>query len=87
MRVAILGAGIAGLTLAHALKRSASIDLEIFEGSSRAGGRIRTTEDDGFRIEWAADAFQTGSGPALTLLRDLGLEDERIPASPQAARR
>ena len=87
MRVAILGAGIAGLTLAHALKRNASIDLEIFEGASRAGGRIRTTEDDGFRIEWAADAFQTGSGPALALLRDLGLEEERVPASPHAARR
>jgi len=88
VKVAILGAGIAGLSLAHALKKNASrIELEIFDGASRAGGRIRTTEDDGFRIEWAADAFQTGSGPALTLLRDLGLEDERVPASPDAARR
>ena len=92
MRVAVLGAGLAGLTLAHALRREASragrpLDLEIFEAGARAGGRIRTTEDDGFRIEWAADAFQTGSGPALALLRDLGLEEERVPASPQAARR
>ena len=92
MKVAILGAGIAGLTLGHALRRDASrvgraLDLEIFDGASQTGGRIRTTDDDGYRIEWAADAFQTGSGPALALLRDLGLEDERVPASPQAARR
>ena len=84
MKVAILGAGIAGLTLAHALRRDASragrpLDLALFEAQSRAGGRIRTTEDGGFRIEWAADGFQTGSGPALTLLRDLGLENERVP--------
>ena len=92
MKVAILGAGIAGLTLAHALRRDASragrpLDLALFEAQSRAGGRIRTTEDGGFRIEWAADGFQTGSGPALTLLRDLGLENERVPASKDAARR
>jgi oxygen-dependent protoporphyrinogen oxidase len=92
MKVAILGAGIAGLSLAHALRRDASrtgrpLDLSIFEAQTRAGGRIRTTEDDGFRIEWAADAFQTGSGPALALLRDLGMENERVPASPDAARR
>ncbi len=92
MRVAILGAGIAGLTLAHALRRESSragrpLDLELFEAGSRAGGRVRSTQADGFLIEWAADAFQTGSGPALTLIRDLGLEGERVPASPGAARR
>ena len=92
MKVAILGAGIAGLTLAHALRREASragrpLHLSIFEAQGRAGGRIRTTEDDGFRVEWAADAFQIGAGPALALLRDLGLEEDRVPASPDAARR
>jgi len=92
MRVAILGAGIAGLTLAHTLRREAArgghpLELEVFEAGPRAGGRIRTTEAHGFLIEWAADAFQTGSGPALALLGELGLQAERVQASPAAARR
>jgi len=92
MRVAVLGAGIAGLTVAHALKREASrggasLDLEVFEAGPRAGGRIQTTDAGGFLIEWAADAFQTGPGPARTLVTELGLDRERIEASAAAARR
>jgi len=92
MKVAVLGAGFAGLTVAHALKRDASrrgVDLtvEVFEAGARAGGRIRTTNAEGFLVEWAADAFQTGPGPAQTLIQDLGLAGERVEASPQAARR
>ncbi len=92
MRVAILGAGIAGLTLAHALRREASrggrpLDLEVFEAGARAGGRIRTTEADGFLIEWAADAFQIESAPVLSLLEELGLRGERVEAAASAARR
>jgi len=92
MRVAVLGAGIAGLTVAHALRREASrggasLDLEVFEAGPRAGGRIQTTHSGGFLIEWAADAFQTGPGPARTLVTELGLDRERIEASAGAARR
>lgn len=92
MRVAILGAGIAGLTVAHALRREASrggatLDLEVFESASRAGGRIQTAEAGGFLIEWAADAFQTGPGPARSLVTELGLDRERIEACAAAARR
>jgi oxygen-dependent protoporphyrinogen oxidase len=92
MRVAVLGAGIAGLTVAHALKREASgrgrpLELTVFESGPRAGGRIRTTDEDGFRVEWAAGAFQTGPGPARTLVEELGLSGERVEASAHAARR
>lgn len=92
MRVAVLGAGIAGLTLAHAIgrdaaRRSIRLTLEVFESGDRAGGRIRTTEDSGFRIEWAANAFRTGVGPARTLLSELGLDGTRVEASAEASRR
>ena len=92
MKVAILGAGIAGLSLAHAVRREAAragrpLELTVFEAGPRAGGRIRTHEEEGFLVEWAADAFMTGSGPAMAILRDLGMEGERVLASPDAARR
>src|SRR6185436_6780125 len=92
MRVAILGAGIAGLTVAHALERDAAragrrMEAQVFESSTRAGGRIRTAGTDGFLVESAADAFQTGPGPARKLVEELGLSGERVEASPDAARR
>jgi oxygen-dependent protoporphyrinogen oxidase len=92
VKVAILGAGIAGLTLAHALRRESPrgarpLDVEVFEAGTRAGGRIRTTAEDGFLVEWAADAFQTRSAPANALLEQLGLQGERVNASRDAARR
>ena len=92
MRVAILGAGIAGLTVAHALKRGSArggsaLEVEVFEAGSRAGGCVRTTESSGFLVEWAADAFQTGPGPARALVEELGLGSTRVEASPQSARR
>ncbi len=92
MRVAVLGAGIAGLTLAHVLRREASRarrppDLQVFEAGPRAGGRIRTTVADGFLVEWAADAFQMSSDAARSLVEEVGLGGERVEASPSAERR
>jgi len=92
MRVAILGAGIAGLTTAHAIRREAKrrgkpATIEIFEAGPRVGGRIHTTSESGFLIEWAANAFRTGVGPTQTLAADLGMEAERVEASPAANRR
>jgi len=92
VKVAILGGGVAGLTLAHALRRETAkggrtLEIEIFEAGPRAGGRIRTTLEDGFLVEWAADAIQSGSGPEVALVRELGLHEERVAAAPAAARR
>jgi oxygen-dependent protoporphyrinogen oxidase len=92
MRVAVLGAGIAGLTSAHAIRREAKrrgepVAIEIFEAGSRAGGRIHTTSESGFLIEWAANAFRTGVGPTQTLVSELGMEDERVEATAAANRR
>ncbi len=92
MRVAVLGAGIAGLATAHALRREAArggtpLELTIFEASGRAGGRIRTAEDDGHRIEWGANAIQGIDGAAARLADELGLSSERVIARPEAARR
>lgn len=92
MRVAVVGAGIAGLTVAHALKREAGrrgapLDLDVFEAGPRPGGLIRTTADAGFLVERAANAFRTGAGPARSLVAELGLDGDRIEVSSDAARR
>lgn len=49
-RVAVVGAGLSGLTCARTLHR-AGIDVTLFEGSDGIGGRVRTDEVDGFLLD------------------------------------
>jgi oxygen-dependent protoporphyrinogen oxidase len=91
-RVVVVGAGIAGLATAYALARDAALqdvplDLRVLEAGPRAGGRIRTTRDDGWTIEWAANAIQGTEGPAWRIAAEAGLSDARILARADAARR
>jgi len=92
MRVIIVGAGIAGLATGFALRREAArradaLDLTLLEAGPRPGGRIRTTHEDGYRIEWAANGIQGVDGAAWRLADALGLADERVLARDDAARR
>ena len=91
-RVAVVGAGIAGLSAAHALRRHASergerIDLSVLEAGDAVGGQLQSIREDGYLVEWAANAFRTGVGPTQDLVQRLGLAAERVVASPDANRR
>ncbi len=60
-RIAIVGAGIAGLTCALTL-RDAGISSTIFESSERIGGRMHTQTgfwDDGQHTEWCGSMIDT----------------------------
>ncbi len=50
MRVAIVGAGLAGLSAAIEVNK-AGHDVVVFEASDGVGGRVRTDEVDGFRLD------------------------------------
>lgn len=49
-RIVIAGAGIAGLSAAIYLKRAGYTNITLVEQSDRAGGRLKTDEVDGFRL-------------------------------------
>lgn len=63
-RLAIVGAGITGLTAASELA-AAGHDVTVFEASDRVGGAIRTVRHDGWLVE---------AGPNTALLRDASLD-------------
>ena len=85
MRIAVIGAGLGGLTAARALL-AAGIDAHVFEASARAGGVIGTSTIDGFVREHAASSFLGGtSRGAHALCKQLGVEVET--ASSRAKRR
>ena len=92
LRVAVVGAGLGGLTAAHAIRREAraqgrSLELEVWEARERPGGLLGTLIEDGFLVEWAANAFRTGLGPTADLLERLGLLGEQVHADTAANRR
>lgn len=76
-RVAIVGAGIAGLTVAYRLRGRAHVTL-IERGDP--GGTIRTTRENGFLIEGGPDSFVIAKPDGAQLCKELGLEAELMPS-------
>ena len=78
-RVAVVGAGITGLSAAlRLILKHDDIHVDIFEASSRAGGIIRTERRGGFLIEHGPDSFITNKPGGMQLYRDLGIADQLI---------
>jgi protoporphyrinogen/coproporphyrinogen III oxidase len=59
----------------------------VWEAGDRPGGQLRTDREDGFVVEWAANAFRTGVGPTADLVARLGLQAEQVHADRAANRR
>ncbi|HEV2131329.1 MAG TPA: FAD-dependent oxidoreductase [Longimicrobiaceae bacterium] len=73
-RIAVIGAGPAGLTAAFRLQR-AGAEVRVFEARSQVGGRMHTDETDGFRIDGAAQLFGSTYTELFGLLRDAGASE------------
>ena len=83
--VAVVGGGLAGLTLARDIHRRGRTPL-VLEASSRLGGVIRSEHVDGVLVEGGPDAMLVQKPAALALCRELGLADEIVPTeSPRTA--
>ena len=72
MRVIVIGAGSAGLSAAHALRKR-GIDFTLLEAADHAGGRIAVEEVEGCRIDTGAQVFTAGYHTTLELCRELGV--------------
>jgi oxygen-dependent protoporphyrinogen oxidase len=84
--IAIVGAGISGLSLAFELRQRGAT-VAVFEGSSRVGGTIQSTAEEGFITEAGANGFLDREPATRALARALGLADKLRPADPAAKRR
>jgi protoporphyrinogen/coproporphyrinogen III oxidase len=84
--VAIIGAGITGLTAAFYLKRK-GVPVTVYEAGARAGGVIQSSRQNGFLAESGPNTILETSPKISELIRDLNLESRRIYPNPDAKNR
>jgi oxygen-dependent protoporphyrinogen oxidase len=84
--VAIIGAGITGLTTAFYLKRK-GIPVVVYEAGARAGGVIQSLRKDGFLAEHGPNTILETSPKIAQLIRDAGLASRRLDTDPKAETR
>ncbi len=82
----ILGAGPAGLAVAHAMLRTGA-KVKVLEPSSRIGGSIRTHREDGWIVETGPNTLQLEGSEDEALLATYGLGEVTQSADMRAARR
>ncbi|MDQ3624403.1 MAG: FAD-dependent oxidoreductase [Verrucomicrobiota bacterium] len=78
--IAIVGAGISGLTAAYRLQK-AGVACEIFEASERTGGRILTKYDfnkDGMFCELGGELVDSDHEDLMKLAEELGVEIQAL---------
>lgn len=83
MKVAIVGAGISGLSSAHYLRKlcregNVPLELVLFESSAHPGGVFDTVKKEGMILELGPDSFITSKPWALDLVREFGLESSLL---------
>jgi oxygen-dependent protoporphyrinogen oxidase len=76
--IAIVGAGITGLALAHELDRRGA-EFVVLEASDVPGGVIRSAVVEGRLLEWGPQRTRL-TGPIGTLVAELGLQGEVVQA-------
>lgn len=77
-RIAIIGGGISGLSLAYfLLEKDPSLDLVVFEAEKRLGGKIWSEKTEGFLCEWGVNGFLDNKPRTIELSKKVSLEPMR----------
>ena len=84
--VAIIGAGITGLTAAFYLKRK-GVPVTVYEASDRVGGAIQSVRTEGYLAEYGPNSILETSPKVTQLVCDAGLASRRLDPGPKAEAR
>jgi oxygen-dependent protoporphyrinogen oxidase len=78
-RVAVVGAGIAGLAAAqHLLGRRPDLEVVVLEGADRVGGKLLRGEVAGVQVDLGAESLLARRPEAIDLVRAAGLGDDLV---------
>jgi oxygen-dependent protoporphyrinogen oxidase len=91
-RIAIIGAGISGLSTAFAIERlarTAGLDVAtlVLEQEARSGGKIWSIRDQGYLCEWGPNGFLDNKPMTLDLCGELGIRDRLLRSDDNARKR
>ncbi|WP_051462908.1 protoporphyrinogen oxidase [Haloglycomyces albus] len=86
-RILVIGGGITGLTAAHRLRENLGpdADITIAEHSDRLGGRIKTVDFAGYRIESGAESMLATRPETTELAKAVGLSERLVAPAPVPA--
>ena len=89
-RLVVIGAGISGLSAAHAARweaerRARALEIIVFERDRQAGGKARSLKEDGFLVEAGPTGYLDNEPLLDRLSESVGLA--KRPANAAAARR
>jgi len=85
-RIAVVGAGITGLTAAWHLQEK-GCEVVVYERREYPGGSIKTVHGDGWLAEYGPNTIQLKSRSVLQLFEILGLGSRMIEANRNASKR
>ncbi|MGV3043060.1 protoporphyrinogen oxidase [Staphylococcus rostri] len=78
-KIAIVGAGITGLTSAYFIKKQyPNVDVTIYEAKDVPGGKIKTAYRDGYVIELGPESYLGRKTIMTDVAKDIGIADEDI---------
>ena len=80
--IAILGAGISGLSLAYYLQKQGK-EVVVLEKEKIAGGKIQSFKEDGFTGELGPNTVLLNNSGIIDLINEIGLKDKLIFADPE----
>lgn len=86
-RVVVVGAGIAGLAAAAAVRRERpDIDVTVLEASDHVGGKLRRQDVGGALVDVGAESFLFRRQEAVELAAEVGLGDRLVHPATYSAR-
>ncbi|MFQ3790896.1 protoporphyrinogen oxidase [Staphylococcus nepalensis] len=78
-RIAIVGAGVTGLSSAYFIKKARpDIEVTIYEASNRVGGKIQTYRTEGYTIELGPESYLGRKQIMTDIAKDIGLEEQLV---------
>ena len=91
-RIAIIGAGISGLSTAHAIQRQAAasglqVQTVVLEKKDRLGGKIWSLKENGYLCEWGPNGFLDNKPMTLELCDRLGIRERLLRSNDNARKR
>ena len=91
-RIAIIGAGISGLSTAYAIERLADevglkVEVTVFEREERTGGKIWSIKEEGYLCEWGPNGFLDSKPMTLELCDQLGIRGQLERSNDNARKR